>query len=102
MRGLVFSSSGRSVQTSSYCVWINYEILYISPLSEKPLCVFIQFSPAIKFQTEGWWVILLPGHHSALLMCQLVRNLGGPGSSKGCVARGDFYVCFSDLNARIK
>ena len=92
MGGLVLTSSGLSVQTSSYYVWINYETLYSSPLSESLLCIFIQFSPAIKFQTEGWWVVLLPGHHSALLMGWLVRSLEGPGSSKGCVlvAHGDF------------
>lgn len=92
MGGLVLTSSGLLVQTGSYRVWINYETLYPSPLSEPLLSVFIQFSPAIKFQTEGWWVVLLPGHHSALLMGRLVRSLGGPGSSKGCVlvAHGDF------------
>ena len=92
MGGLVLTSSGLSVQTSSYYVWINYETLYPSPLSESLLCIFIQFSPAITFQTEGWWVVLLPGHHSALLMGRLVRSLEGPGSSKGCVlvAHGDF------------
>lgn len=37
----MLEASEHSVEASSYYVWINYEMLYIFPLSKQPLALFI-------------------------------------------------------------
>lgn len=37
----MLEDSEHSVEASSYYVWINYEMLYIFPLSKQPLALFI-------------------------------------------------------------